>query len=96
LGACEITSVPDAELVTLQSLSLEPNPVRSIATFRIEGEDQDQRLEIYSADGRLRDVLKVVAGKAQWSAAPEIPRGAYFARIAGDNGARPIKFVVIR
>lgn len=88
--------IPDQLAPLMTRLSVDPNPVRSIATFKVEGAGRDQLLEIYSADGRLKDVLKVVAGKAHWSAAPDLPRGMYFARIAGDHGARPIKFVVIR
>jgi hypothetical protein len=77
-------------------LSVEPNPVRSVATFTIEGSAQNQQLEIYSASGRLVDVLKLVGGKALWNAGADLPRGAYFARTVGENTAQPIKFVVIR
>jgi hypothetical protein len=96
-GICGVTGLGDLETPkpTL-GLSVTPNPVRSNAEFALEGNAEPPLLEIYSADGRLMDVLRFVAGRVRWERVSSVPRGQYFARVDNGRRSKTVKFVVIR
>lgn len=98
MGVCQLAGVDQTEVppATGFVLSVHPNPVRSFAEFKARGilGAEAEGLEIYDADGRLVDVLRLRAGSVKWVLPSNIPGGVYFARVRGEGKA--LKFAVIR
>lgn len=72
-----------------------PNPIRSVATFTFAG-IESPALEIYDPNGRLIELLESTGQSATWLPGNGVPPGVYFARLHGAEGARAVKFLVVR
>jgi hypothetical protein len=93
---CGITGVAWHDSPSLHvHLSIQPNPVRSGATFTFEG-IESPALEIYDPNGRLIDLLRPTGQSATWLPGDGARSGVYFARLRGAGGAQVVKFLVVR
>jgi Secretion system C-terminal sorting domain len=98
MGVCQLTAVNDeAPLATEVVLSVHPNPVRTVAEFKLSGIAVDRQvIEIYNSNGRLVDALRLDAeSSVQWTPPLNLPRGVYFVRTGSGQVSKILKFVVI-
>jgi hypothetical protein len=84
---------PSADL----KLVVIPNPVRGVARFELESAGSLSKLRIFDSQGRLIEQLSSQDGRWQWTPAPSVPAGVYFARPELDvSDGQAVKFLYLR
>ncbi len=77
-------------------LTVAPNPITGRAAFRVEGVTSPVAIEVLDPSGRVVDLLGPVSSRhVTWEPDPARPRGVYFARVKGAEGAPSLKLVVL-